>query len=730
MAEQGNGLMAQIKKWVVNDYFTPNIQAEVILHTLLTPYIQQILRNECGIDAAFLTKKMSMEEVSAGGTPPKDDRGSKIDYIFVGEYLYLVELKTNFGSTEGKQAEHYIKCCCDADEGHTPRTFGEVFGDKLLRMLSKKYTGSWNLETLNASFSNIAGHAPEKTYAAQARETLKREGKASTYKYLYTIGQILDACPDVNDRKALWQKKLRLIYITPNGEKPHESLMNCGGFYIHPENLGSICLKTAVPLLKPEPGLEGYLLMLRSLTEEIYGSSMGPRLIIHRGSHQIGGCCTELSAGESRILIDLGADLPDTNASVSDDTLLSVVFDGRPIDGLLFTHPHGDHYGLYKKTPEGVRMYIGPLAKDLLKVLVSRLDFITKDRGLPAVERMGTYQDGQELQAFRDISVRPIGVDHSAPDAYMFYIQAAGKKILFTGDFREHGLFGGEDRFWRRLEERVPRGIDLLVTEGTMLSREQAVSTNTLQTEEQLGAKAEELFRRHKYNFVLVSSTNLDSVMEFYHHTPEGYCFVCDDYQAEILLTAMKARKDHPLYQPSAKHPVIHVPWKPWKGSTKHRQAAYMKKRCAQLREQAKQADVRLDFQVADARQMHANGFVMLARKNSVPERPNVFERMRDKFYPLDGQIIYSMWSGYLEERYADEALLRFIGGRPYETLHTSGHAYVETIAKLMETVDPKWVVPMHTQRAEEFSSIPAFARWKDRVRVLQDGEALPLDQL
>lgn len=155
-----------------------------------------------------------------------------------------------------------------------------------------------------------------------------------------------------------------------------------------------------------------------------------------------------------------------------------------------------------------------------------------------------------------------------------------------------------------------------------------------------------------------------------------------------------------------------------------------MKKRCAQLREQAKQADVRLDFQVADARQMHANGFVMLARKNSVPERPNVFERMRDKFYPLDGQIIYSMWTGYLEERYADEALLRFIGGRPYETLHTSGHAYVETIAKLMETVDPKWVVPMHTQRAEEFSSIPAFARWKDRVRVLQDGETLPLDQL
>ena len=48
-----------IRKWVVNDYFTPNIKAEVILDTLLTPYVQQILKNECGIDAAFLTKEMS-----------------------------------------------------------------------------------------------------------------------------------------------------------------------------------------------------------------------------------------------------------------------------------------------------------------------------------------------------------------------------------------------------------------------------------------------------------------------------------------------------------------------------------------------------------------------------------------------------------------------------------------------------------------------------------------------
>ena len=33
-----------------------------------------------------------------------------------------------------------------------------------------------------------------------------------------------------------------------------------------------------------------------------------------------------------------------------------------------------------------------------------------------------------------------------------------------------------------------------------------------------------------------------------------------------------------------------------------------------------------------------------------------------------------------------------------HDTLHTSGHAYVETIANLIKTVDPKWILPMHTE--------------------------------
>ena len=63
MLIQADGLINQIKEWVVNDYFTPNIKAEVILDTLLTPYSTQIVQgqlNELVGSLTFLTKEMSL----------------------------------------------------------------------------------------------------------------------------------------------------------------------------------------------------------------------------------------------------------------------------------------------------------------------------------------------------------------------------------------------------------------------------------------------------------------------------------------------------------------------------------------------------------------------------------------------------------------------------------------------------------------------------------------------
>lgn len=440
---------------------------------------------------------------------------------------------------------------------------------------------------------------------------------------------------------------------------------------------------------------------------------------IYRGTHQIGGCCTEIKANGKRLLIDFGANLPgaDENAYMKDKELINRVFENEMADVVLFSHYHGDHYGLYKQIPEGIPMYIGSLAKEILQIVTPYIDYNSETKGIGVINKMITYRAGEDIGIFPDIKIIPLYVDHSALDAYMFYFEIQGKKILFTGDFRDHGIVGEKDRVWRTLEKFVPQNIDLLITEGTMLSRKEA-HADMVRTEEDLGKKAKEIFKNKKYNFVLVSSTNLDSIMEFYYAVPEGMPFVCDLYQATVMLCAMagmEKKRVFQKYQASDSHPVIYVLGREDKRWEKVHQIG------AALRKKIK-------IKTITSEQMYRNGFVMLVRKNShLEQKESVFDKMLNSYYPLGGQIIYSMWKGYLNGKHADRAIQAFIGGRPVIQLHTSGHAYVETIVKLIQKVNPKVIIPMHTECADDFVKIKEFAGYKERIRVLQDEEELIL---
>ncbi len=265
------------------------------------------------------------------------------------------------------------------------------------------------------------------------------------------------------------------------------------------------------------------------------------QIAIYRGSHQIGGCATEISTENHWILIDLGANLPDTeNDGLTDDELLQKAFANEKCDGILFTHYHGDHIGLYKKAPWDISMYIGPTVKKIMEILTETLDRISgnTDNGLLRIQGMRCYTRNKKIM-FGDIAVTPFSVDHSALVAYMFLIEASGKKILFTGDFREHGIVGKNNRLEKAINAYIGE-VDILITEGTMLSRIEESKHNPIKKEDDLGKRVRELFKTNNQSVILASSTNLDSIMEFYHALPWGMDFVCDAYQAKIMLAAME----------------------------------------------------------------------------------------------------------------------------------------------------------------------------------------------
>lgn len=169
------------------------------------------------------------------------------------------------------------------------------------------------------------------------------------------------------------------------------------------------------------------------------------KIIIHRGTNQIGGCITEITSDSgTKILIDIGANLPDSHGIKKPEIELEGLTKGEPsFDAIFITHYHGDHIGLYNKVFSKIPIFIGKISKGIFSLVQTRLhkaNIVTEDE-LKIIANFNTFTIREKIP-INDIKVTPIAVDHSAFDSYMFLIEADGKKILHTGDFRTHGQRG------------------------------------------------------------------------------------------------------------------------------------------------------------------------------------------------------------------------------------------------------------------------------------------------
>ena len=298
---------------------------------------------------------------------------------------------------------------------------------------------------------------------------------------------------------------------------------------------------------------------------------MAAEIKIHRGD-QIGGCITEIYTKTTRILIDFGEDLPGSSYSERFHMDWGASADGKKpaVRGVFFTHYHGDHIGRFTEVPEHVQLCMSPLAREVLTNIHDAL----WDRARKLFDRYRREEDQREMEreeAIRsllqnvdrvrvfgrgsgrvmqqmtvgDIAVTPCQVDHSASEACMFLIQAGGRTILHTGDFRGHGLAGEgggamlEDV--RAFALRTP--IHTLIIEGTMMSR----SGEAAYSEADLRKTADRLFREHRHVFLLVSSANLDSIATFYQAAKaQGIPMYChSSYTAAQLQTLGRYAREY-----------------------------------------------------------------------------------------------------------------------------------------------------------------------------------------
>ena len=145
------------------------------------------------------------------------------------------------------------------------------------------------------------------------------------------------------------------------------------------------------------------------------------KIVIHRGTHQIGGCATEFAIDDERILIDCGANLPgtDENSVISDEALCEKLFESNSdkIKAVLYTHYHGDHCGLRNKVPLDTRQFIGKIAKNIMYIVATYIDRDNLNR----IRDIRIYRSNLPVRIDSDkFEIIPFYTDHSALDAYIF----------------------------------------------------------------------------------------------------------------------------------------------------------------------------------------------------------------------------------------------------------------------------------------------------------------------
>ena len=393
------------------------------------------------------------------------------------------------------------------------------------------------------------------------------------------------------------------------------------------------------------------------------------KLCIHRGTHQIGGIAAEIATETTRILIDMGDELFLDPGFVSAPLHIPGVTDanGR-CDAVLFTHYHGDHTGQMLRIRPDIPLYAGALAKDIMRL--SSAHSWKKDEVLcKRIETIRTFSAGMPF-LIGDIQITPFSIDHSAVDSYLFLIEADGKCILYTGDFRLHGVRG--KTMDKILDRRIGK-VDAIITEGTTISRTDGKTV----TEWELQARVRNYLQQYKYVFVLCATTNLDRIFALARAVPRGKYCICDDYQKMLVETV-------------SKH---------WSGISSFYEMPKL-----------------LSFKYHPPARFAELGGLMFVRANSK------FGAIICQYDPAQSILLYSMWDGYRTK--PGSTIPDFLAlTNTWETLHTSGHASPEDLRHVIEKADPQLVIPMHTDAPQKMQAL-----CPDRtVVLLKDEEELSL---
>lgn len=342
------------------------------------------------------------------------------------------------------------------------------------------------------------------------------------------------------------------------------------------------------------------------------------------------------------------------------------------VAAVILSHAHQDHYGFFRFIHPDISLYMSLGTKSLVEV--SNL-FLGTGVNLDHANIFAMWQPIM----VGEFTITPYLMDHSAPDAAAFLVEGDGQRLFYTGDFRGHGR---KRVLLERLLARPISNVDCLVMEGSMIGRDEGQYPDEAAIERAIGNVLSE---QRSYTFVFCASQNLDRLISIYRAVKRMSKTLVIDLYTAFVLDKLSSISPH----------IPQFDWREIRVLYGFSHAQKLAEHDKKLLYKYKKAKIGWEEIRATPQDM-----VILSKDNSYFRRI-LFRKLEAT---SGSKSIYSMWHGYLERT----GLRQFLESHDIELIeiHTSGHAYVKDLKELAASLNPRFLVPIHTFYPEQYESI------------------------
>ncbi|MEM1689395.1 MAG: MBL fold metallo-hydrolase [Candidatus Hadarchaeales archaeon] len=434
------------------------------------------------------------------------------------------------------------------------------------------------------------------------------------------------------------------------------------------------------------------------------------RITVFGGAGEIGGNQILLEGKETKILLDFGRSFA-RESLYFDEPYLSArkpehlyslhllpdiegIYPWEEIEpsisGIFISHAHLDHMDYIRYVKESIPIYVGEgtwkiitardatgksskyqLAKFNEKLSDSPQRCIVPCRGFT----IQPFRTGRELSV-DEFKIKPVHVDHSAPAAYGFIIDGPEGRVVYTGDIRFHGYKRSFSEEFLRMAENP----DVLITEGTNLVGFKPSS------EEEVGRKLGDIIEKTSGLVAAsFSPVDIDRMKTFFNVAKRsGRKFIISMKQAmliDVLSDEIRQRLLDFPFTLGDENVLIYE---------REKEKTY--KWEEKMIERYEVVDSSWVSEHQQEVLLFATYYDMLEMLTIKPEVGSVFIYSESEPWNEEGEFEFEKLENWLETL-----------GMPLVHIHASGHASPFDLKRMIETLSPRKIIMVHSERPEIF---------------------------